>query len=71
MSGFGRAVPRAWLRPLPRVAASRWDEEYAKDSTRMAHVIAGMFCPSCGVVVGEDDMHASDCIDVPLERRGG
>ncbi len=70
MSGFGKATPRSWTRRGPRFQpASRDDEQYAKDSTRMAHIVCGMYCPSCGVTIGTDDKHAVDCIDVPVERR--
>ncbi len=70
MSGFGKAVHRAWKRgPNPRPSNGHGDIEYAKDSVRMAHIVNGMWCPSCGVVVGTDDKHAPDCVDVPAERR--
>jgi hypothetical protein len=65
----GRAGKK-WHRYRPKSRASTRDDiQYAEDSERMAHVICGMFCPSCGVSVGADDKHAPDCPDVPKERR--
>jgi len=70
VSGFGKATPRAWQRGVaPRMGKARDDVTYAIESERMAHIIAGMFCPSCGTTVREDGLHSQDCIDVPPERR--
>lgn len=55
---------------LPRYqGTTRSDLDYAADSVRMAHIVCGMFCHSCGVSVGADDLHSWDCPDVPKERR--
>ena len=70
MSGFGKATPRAWQRGVaPRIGPMRDDVTYAIESERMAHIIAGMFCTSCGTTADAEGNHAADCIDVPRERR--
>ncbi len=72
MPAFRRGSPgKTWQkrRPPSSPRSIRDDEQYAKDSARMAHIVAGMFCPSCGVTVREDGLHSRDCIDVPRERR--
>ncbi len=48
---------------------TRDDVQYADDSERMAHLVCGDYCTSCGVIVDEAGLHASDCVDVSRERR--
>lgn len=64
-----RPAGRTWQRRQPRATDQREEIQYAKDSERMAHIIAGMFCGSCGTTADAEGKHAPDCIDVPAERR--
>ncbi len=74
MSGFGRAVPRAWRKGTPRAAAASRDVDAdlaleAERFRRLAPVLG--FCGTCGVNVDEANgkLHANDCPYLPAERR--
>ena len=74
MSGFGRAVPRAWRKGLVRTQRITRDdvadlELEARNFQRLAPVLG--FCGSCGVSVDEANgkLHDNQCPYLPAERR--
>ncbi len=74
MSGFGKAVPKAWRRGVSRAQAATRDtvvdfELEAKRFRALAPVLG--WCGSCGVTVDEaaGALHANDCPYLPAERR--
>lgn len=74
MSGFGRAVPRAWKRGTVRSQQVTRDVEIDLEA-EAKHWIATApklgFCGGCGVTVDETNgkLHGSDCPYLPEERR--
>ncbi len=76
MSGFGKAVPRAWRRGMPRnvptSAARDAEADMALEAERFRRLAPVLgFCGTCGVNVDEANgkLHASDCAYLPAERR--
>ncbi len=74
MSGFGKAIPRAWRRGGLRTVTATRDVEIDMDLEaarfrRLAPVLG--FCGACGAVVDEarGKLHGWDCPHLPPERR--
>ena len=74
VSGFGRAVPRAWRKGLVRTQRTTRDVEVdfeleARKFRELAPVLG--WCDACGVSVDEaaGKLHDNQCPYLPAERR--